>query len=252
MGAPDSYFDVDDKPRPYEWSDVVLAQLDDDTDNHDHDRRVSHRAVGEPDFWQLGFVQHRDAQSGYTHVEEDLSLYEDAFMRAVALWHVPSRPDTPAHLPHTPVESAKGKLNAIILLSGAYRVAGIDRPLSPLDKSLELLGDKLTKLPQDWNDAGARRIQRSTFERARVFVISANRDFAQRAQKPMPVPELLPVADGSIDVLWRNAEFKLLVNVPEEGAGDFFGKTPSGAEFKGPFLPDQDQQDIVTWLIARG
>ena len=117
-----------------------------------------------------------------------------------------------------------------------------------LDALLRSAQIELLALPDDWDDESARKIDRSTFYRAAQFL----RKTAEVAGSRLPLPDVLPVPDGSIDILWRNPKFELLINVPPttEVEGDFYGKSSSNLEIKGKFIPEIHHVGILSWLCG--
>jgi hypothetical protein len=57
------------------------------------------------------------------------------------------------------------------------------------------------------------------------------------AADTLPVPNISPCADGSIDMFWKNDQFTLLVNIQpaNDVKSDFYGETADGLAFEGTF-----------------
>lgn len=122
-----------------------------------------------------------------------------------------------------------------------------------LEATLEEACNRLNGLQDNWDDDGAKAIDLTTINRATNFVRGI---FAAiRSRRSIDVlPQITPTPDGSIDILLRNDRFELLLNIPPAGTpeGDFFGRTPSGFEIKGAFVPERHMTSALDLLIENG
>jgi hypothetical protein len=67
-------------------------------------------------------------------------------------------------------------------------------------------------------------------------------------------PNIYPGPDGSVDILWKNEEFKLLINVqPHPNVfATFFGKVNDGEEFiEGKFKTGNINQNVFLVLLKQ-
>jgi hypothetical protein len=110
---------------------------------------------------------------------------------------------------------------------------------------------EMLQLPQDWDDQGAVRIDESTWSRAISFLRSSAQTLRRIHGVAMPVPQISPSPDGSIDILWRNPTFELLINITATEGG-FYGESKSGLRIKGTFFPERQDQGILSWLVSNG
>lgn len=64
------------------------------------------------------------------------------------------------------------------------------------------------------------------------------------------VPEILPAAKGSIDLLWKSQGRKLLMNFPANGNDlvSFYGKKGT-SELSGRFESDSKRPELIYWLV---
>jgi hypothetical protein len=107
-------------------------------------------------------------------------------------------------------------------------------PASVIEEAIE--GSKwILALEADWDDAGARPVSRETWLRAASFVRALERTSRQFG-RTLKAPTISACADGSIDVMWRTGQFKLLVNMQPSDGGDFYGESMDGVVVKGPLL----------------
>jgi hypothetical protein len=106
-------------------------------------------------------------------------------------------------------------------------------------KAIEL-SKNLLALEHDWDDAGAKPIEPSTWKRATELLRRTAMKAGGQVGRPLPVPRISPCGDGSIDFYWKTPSFKLLVNIQPNAAtqSDFYGETVSGIILKGTLPPD--------------
>jgi hypothetical protein len=108
----------------------------------------------------------------------------------------------------------------------------------------------LLELGPDWDDAGAQPISKDTWRRATDFL----RNTVLKAGNVGHIapPDISACNDGSIDLFWNDAEFKLAVNIkPSDAAAasDFYGETASGFIVKGPVKSSTTDLGAVLRLL---
>ncbi|HYM60338.1 MAG TPA: hypothetical protein VEZ11_05540 [Thermoanaerobaculia bacterium] len=115
-----------------------------------------------------------------------------------------------------------------------------------LDSAIEM-SKSLLDLGPDWDDAGAKPIDASTWKRATGFLRRTMAKATRSAGPSVPVPRISPCSDGSIDLFWKRPGFQLLINIQPSGtvASDFYGETPNGFELKGTFDPDTHDLNVI-------
>ena len=109
-------------------------------------------------------------------------------------------------------------------------------------------------LPDDWDGDGSPGYAEATWQRAvQVVVESSSRYWRTSGQAP-PAPSITPGPDVSIDVEWRPAGRKLVLNVPEEPAGvvTFYGKDQGSEQgfIRGEFHVSRTGEWLVGWLAG--
>jgi hypothetical protein len=115
----------------------------------------------------------------------------------------------------------------------------------------------LTDLPEDWDDAGAKQISKSTWSVATELLRNAARTAYRRYCYSLPVPNIGPCADGSIDLYWSTAKFTLLINVrPDDGKhSDYYGELTDSlgeqpdTKVQGPLDPVHPNFDFLRLLV---
>jgi hypothetical protein len=111
----------------------------------------------------------------------------------------------------------------------------------------------LLELGPDWDDAGAQPISPDTWDRATDFL----RNTVLKAGNVGHIdpPDISACNDGSIDIFWNDADFKLAVNIKPLAAAsdsDFYGETAGGLIVKGPVKSSTtDLGSVLSLLIGK-
>ncbi len=74
-------------------------------------------------------------------------------------------------------------------------------------------------LEDDWDGEGGAKIEESTWLAATQFLTRLD----AQVQRGIPIPNIGPGPDGSIDVFWQKANLSLLLNVEKIGRATFHG-----------------------------
>ena len=74
----------------------------------------------------------------------------------------------------------------------------------------------ITDLADDWDDEGAVPIKINTFDFAANFLKSYSSYLFNSYNIFIPVPEINPCKDGSIDLAWRTKNARMLINIRSE------------------------------------
>lgn len=96
----------------------------------------------------------------------------------------------------------------------------------------------ILELPDDWDDEGSPKYEEEVFINAIEFLIKSVQDIKDEFDVIIDTPKILHGPDGSIDVLWKNADYKLLLNISpdENNIATFYGYNSNiGSEIKGKF-----------------
>ena len=115
--------------------------------------------------------------------------------------------------------------------------------------------ESMAALEDNWDGEGSPGYQQETLDRAvalarRSGVAAADR----RLDSALPVPAFAKGPDGSVDVLWWNADRRLLINVPadDEAPVTFHGFATGHAdrETRGRLPLQADNAWLVSWLTG--
>lgn len=88
--------------------------------------------------------------------------------------------------------------------------------LDRLTPMLEAIKDasSITELPESWDENGALPIAKETWSKTTTMLLAYASHFAEHYDQSLPVPQIDPVPDGSIDLFWKESKAQLLINVP--------------------------------------
>ena len=107
-------------------------------------------------------------------------------------------------------------------------------------------------LRDDWDADGSPGYGEATWSRAARLVAESSMAFWRTYRSVPSAPSITPGPDGSIDMVWRSAERKLVINVPEEpdSVATFYGKDRSNEhEFlRGEIDLSRDGAWLLAWL----
>lgn len=103
----------------------------------------------------------------------------------------------------------------------------------------------LLELGPDWDDAGGLPIDEDTWNKA-MELLRRTITKIGAAVDTLPVPNISPCADGSIDIFWKNARFTLLVNIQSTDATpDFYAETADGLTLEGTFTSKTRDLSVI-------
>lgn len=71
----------------------------------------------------------------------------------------------------------------------------------------------ILELEEDWNDDGALRIDKQTWITACKAIVEYSKAVWECHSVVIPLPEMNPCPDGSIDLVWRKPNVRLLINI---------------------------------------
>lgn len=112
------------------------------------------------------------------------------------------------------------------------------------------LSRSLLNLAADWDGDDAEPIALQTWTRATEFLKATL--VRSGATGSVPVPNISPCRDGSIDLFWSRGSFRLLINIKPAGCeqSDYYGETTDGFVVKGTFDPARHDLSAVLRLLS--
>ncbi len=122
--------------------------------------------------------------------------------------------------------------------------------LFEVKKSIDAAFSMLS-LEADWDDEGAGTIDKSTFARAIHFVVDYSNWLLQEQNAALAAPQIHPGPDGSIDILWRTKDYRMLINIPQDAGkqAEYYGDDKKdGNSIKGRVPTDGVKEHLALWL----
>ena len=108
-------------------------------------------------------------------------------------------------------------------------------------------------LPEDFDGEGSPRYSRDAWNRAVTFLERYAKWFRETQGEEIPIPEIDPGPNGSIDIHWKSKDFELLLNIPSDPSApaEFYGDDYGAGKFQGTFNPASYNFGLITWLKSK-
>ena len=92
-------------------------------------------------------------------------------------------------------------------------------------------------LEDDFDDEGSSGYEFETWKRAVDFLVNSAKWALEKNSAVIDNPNIYHGPDGSIDVLWKNADYRLLINFPKDNANPvtFYGDDCKANKIEGTF-----------------
>jgi hypothetical protein len=121
-------------------------------------------------------------------------------------------------------------------------------PLTPIREAIDA-ARSILDLEPDWDGTGSDAYDADTWNAATGF-LAAQAAYALNARAKIPVPDIAPGPNGSIDLVWQEADFRLLLNVPRGGKSIGYWGQNRLVEIKGRIVePLADHKELFLWLM---
>lgn len=107
---------------------------------------------------------------------------------------------------------------------------------------------KIIELPYNWDDEGAKPVSLFNWTSTKSFLENYFSFISENTFKNLPIPNIDPVPDGSIDVSWINSKSRMLININGNIAkyyGDLYQDKNS---IKGEVDTQEVQEFLAFWL----
>lgn len=183
------------------------------------------------------------ALKAYAHAFGSLSVYAGNWPPEVVVYG-----DTPGTIAAWQ-QPVKTKAPALVEL--AVLPLQPDAPRSGVMENTITEAAWITELEEDWDQQGAKRIKVPLFNTAAVFLRTYDK-YLGSVGKQLIAPEINPCPDGSIDLSWRTAYARLLININErEGVtyANFYGdKFNDRFQFKGQTEANEFFESLASWM----
>ena len=126
-----------------------------------------------------------------------------------------------------------------------------------LESKFESFGNSLLKsnelllLENDWDEAGAVRIEEGTLVQAIKFLIRYAEWVDEKTNIIIKSPIIGPLCDGSIDLYWTHEKVDFVINVPTYPniIASFYGDNQEGLYIEGKFNIEKDNPGMLLTMI---
>lgn len=138
-------------------------------------------------------------------------------------------------------------------IEGDWRVrkAFITEKLSPIQKAIQE-SRYILDLQDNWDDEGSVGYEFSTWERATQAIIRIARNAFDLFDVIIDAPEITHGPNGSIDALWDQKNYRLLVNFPNDIniPASFYGDDSEKESVKGTFGQSEGGCNLLFYLVG--
>lgn len=106
-------------------------------------------------------------------------------------------------------------------------------------------------LENDWDDEGSVAYQEATWKKAIQFTSNYAKWVFDETSRVIPTPKIAPGPNGSIDILWKSSNYRLLINIPDnlKKQASFYGDNYSTDTIEGTFNPSNFNQGLLLTIL---
>ncbi len=109
----------------------------------------------------------------------------------------------------------------------------------------------LLRLTEDYDDQGGMPISEATWARAIIFITNYANWIYEKTGKIIDTPQINPGPKESVDILWRNEKYRLLINIPSalNNSVHFYGDNRKGDDnVSGTINENAIQEYFAIWI----
>ncbi|MFX0103800.1 MAG: hypothetical protein ACFFCS_29830 [Candidatus Hodarchaeota archaeon] len=122
--------------------------------------------------------------------------------------------------------------------------------LTTISQKIKSAKVKILELEDDFDGEGSVKYEPSTLNMAISFINKVAMGALKINKTVIKPPKLLPGPDGSIDVVWKESNFQLLINFPHnDKLASYYGEDVDGNTTEGLFDPRKLDQVFLFWLM---
>src|SRR5690606_12440504 len=111
---------------------------------------------------------------------------------------------------------------------------------------------EIPKLEDNWDQEGAKKVEDSVYLSSIDFLVNYSTYIYNNSRIIIDAPEINPCADGSIDLSWRSAKLRLLINFKPSADGikaNFYGDLYDPAKSMQGYIDlTQFQNSFAEWM----
>jgi len=94
-------------------------------------------------------------------------------------------------------------------------IANLPQELNAIFNSIQR-SKYILELEENWDSEGAKSYKKSTWIKAIHFLVNYSKEIFESIGKIIEPPRITHGPDGSIDILWKNTNYRLLINIPAD------------------------------------
>ncbi len=126
-----------------------------------------------------------------------------------------------------------------------------EAPPTPLERAIEA-SRRILDLKPGWDGENAVPCAQA-WHRATEYLRRQAQWAFERLGVVLDAPDLMPLADGSVDIHWDIGPCELLINVPSDTnrPASFYGDDRGSLNIKGTLATETCNEGLLQWLAAR-
>lgn len=111
----------------------------------------------------------------------------------------------------------------------------------------------MLEFEDDWDDEGSSKYEIETWEKAMLFLINYSTKIYDQYNEIILAPSIFHSINGSIDLLWKNKQYQLLINIPKDvGPAKFYGDNFEMNSVEGSFDTSTFSVGLMLTLLDHG
>lgn len=144
-------------------------------------------------------------------------------------------------------------------LADSVKIKIGDSSIEDLPKELEYVGQiiddskYILELGNDWDDEGSEGYSKHTWVRSITFLTRFMKWAYLKYNKKVERPKIYHGSNGSIDILWENSKYRLLINIPKDknNSAQFYGDDYKKESVKGTFDTNNYHKELFWSLMNK-
>ena len=109
----------------------------------------------------------------------------------------------------------------------------------------------ILELEEGWDGEEGTRYNQLTWKNAIKFVINYSKCVYEKTSTIIDAPDIYHADKGSIDILWKNESYRLLINIPDNGViASFYGDNYKEDKVKGTFDINNSNQGLLLAITS--
>jgi hypothetical protein len=135
------------------------------------------------------------------------------------------------------------------LLPNASEYQPADPGIAEDDPELKAELERIEERLKTVDDDGNLLYSKEAFDRARTFLTAQSAKAKKMYGSFLPVPDIGPGPEKSIDLHWETAKYELLINISSDKPAVYYGDDYGVRKIKGSLDPATWDLGIILWLM---